>query len=322
MPKILLSNYYALEPLAFVNSLLPAGFELIALDRPGQDEVIRKATEADYLLAGGRVRIDANVLNAAPKLKMIQRSGVGLDSLDLEVIRQRGLPLYVNEGVNARSVAEHAVMLMLGTMRKLAEVNSRTHDGHWVKHEVGIHCHSLHGQQVGLIGLGNIGSHVAQMLKGFGVNTVYYNRHRLPPQNERQLEVHYCPLHELLRTSKVISLHCALNLETQKIIGRNELAIMKKDAVIINTARGELIDESALIEALQTGKIAGAGLDVFVNEPLVSNHPFLNMSKVLLTPHISSITADTFAEMIKKAFYNIELFDAGRIEKIKECRIQ
>jgi phosphoglycerate dehydrogenase-like enzyme len=318
----LLSNYYALEPLAFVQSFLPAGFELIALDRPGQDEVICKAAEADYLLAGGRVRIDANVLNAAPKLKMIQRSGVGLDSLDLEVIRQRGLPLYVNEGVNARSVAEHAVMLMLGTLRKLPEVNSMTHDGHWVKHEVGIHCHSLYGQQVGLIGLGNIGSHVAQILRGFGARTVYYKPHRLPPERERNLEVDYCPLDQLLRTSKVISLHCALNNKTQEIIGQDELAIMKKGAVIINTARGELIDESALIHALQTGKIAGAGLDVFVKEPLVSDHPFLNMNKVLLTPHISSITADTFAEMMKKAFFNIALFEAGRQEEIEECRIQ
>jgi phosphoglycerate dehydrogenase-like enzyme len=322
MPKILLSNYYALEPLALMKSLLPAGFELITLDCPGQAEVIRKAAEADYLLAGGRVRIDANVLNAAPKLKMIQRSGVGLDSLDLEAVRERGLPLYINEGVNARSVAEHTVMLILSTLRKLGQVNAMTHDGQWVKHEEGIHCHSLYGQRVGLVGLGNIGTCVAEMLRGFGVQTVYYKRHRLLAEQERKLGVSFCPLKELLKTSGVISLHCPLNEETKGIIGPEEIATMQQGTILINTSRGDLIDESALVQALQTGQIAGAGLDVFSQEPLPANHPFMDMDKILLTPHISSITAETFAEMIKKAFRNIMLFNAGSQEKIEARRTQ
>jgi len=322
MPKILLTNYYAPKPLAFLTALVPEGFELIALDQPGQAEVIRKAAEADYLLAGGRVRIDAQVLNAAPKLKMIQRSGVGLDSLDLEAIRQRGLPLYVNEGVNARSVAEHTVMLMLGTLRKLGEVNEMTHGGQWVKHDLGIKCHSLYGQQVGLIGLGNIGSHVAKMLKGFGTHTVYYKRNRLSAEQEQQMGVHYRPLNELLKTSKLISLHCVLNEETKGIIGPDELAAMQQGTVLINTSRGGLIDENALVHALQTGQIAGAGLDVFAQEPLSASHPFLGMHTLLMTPHISSVTAETFEIMMTKSFQNITHFNSGFKHLIENMRIK
>lgn len=322
MPKILLTNYYGPEPLAFVKKLVPEGFELLALGQPGQEAVIRKAPQADYLLAGGRTRVDAKVLDAAPRLKMIQRSGVGLDSLDLQAIRQRGIPLYVNEGVNARSVAEHTLMLILGTLRRIGEVNAMTHDGQWVKHEVGIRCHDLFGQQVGLVGLGNIGSQVAQILKGFGVRTVYYKPHRLPPDQEHQLGVRYLAIQELLQTSKVISLHCALNQETRKLIGSAELAMMKPGTVLINTARGGLIDETALLDALTSGHLAGAGLDVFAQEPLPSDHPFKGINNILMTPHIGSITSETFGDMIQKAFHNVALFEAGQFEQIEKNKMQ
>ncbi|MCG6656342.1 hydroxyacid dehydrogenase [Halomonas campisalis] len=314
MPKILLTNYYRPEPLSFVKRLVPEGFELLALDQPGQEEVIRQAPQADYLLAGGRTRVDAKVLEAAPRLKMIQRSGVGLDSLDLDAIRQRGIPLYVNEGVNSRSVAEHTAMLMLGTLRKLGEVNAMTHGGQWVKHDVGIRCHDLFDKQVGLIGLGNIGSYVAEMLKGFGVHTVYHKRHRLSADQEQRLGVRYLPLQELLSTSDIISLHCALTADTRNLIGEAELADMKPGAVVINTSRGALIDEAALLGALQSGHVAGAGLDAFAKEPLPSDHPFKGMNNIVMTPHIGGITAETFGELIRKAFSNIALFDARNLE--------
>ena len=321
MTKILLSNYYKPEPLSFVKAVVPEGLELIFLSQPGEAEVINKAANADYLLAGGRARINANVLDAAPELKMIQRSGVGLDSIDLKEIRRRGIPLYVNEGVNARSVAEHTVMLMLGTLRKLHEVNTMTRSGKWVKHDLGIRCHSLYEQQVGLIGLGNIGRHVSEMLKGFGVRVVYYKRSRLSPADERKLGVNYNPLDELLENSKVVSLHCSLTDTTREIIGQSELARMQESSVLINTSRGQLVNEGALVQALQTGNIAGAGLDVFAEEPPSEHHPLLKMNNVLLTPHLSGVTVETFMAMMQKAFRNIKLFDDGHEEEIEACRI-
>lgn len=321
MPRILLTNHYNAGPLAFINKLVPDGFELIALEQPGQEEVIRKIPYADYLLVGGRTRIDSKVLGPGSKLKMIQRSGVGLDSLDLDAIRERKLPLYVNEGVNARSVAEHTVMLMLATLRKVAMVNATTKSGEWVKHDVGINCHDLYGKQVGLIGLGNIGEHVATMLKGFGVNLTYFKRMPLSFDKEQELNIRYLPLQELLATSDIISLHCSLSTETTDLLNIDELARIKAGSVLINTARGGLVNEAALLGALKSGHLAGAGLDVFAKEPLAAGHPFFEQDNLLLTPHIASITAETFADMMSRAFSNIALFDAGKEIKMTAKRV-
>lgn len=321
MPQILLTNYYNPGPLAFVQKLVPAGFDLISLERPGQEEVIRKIQNADYLLVGGRTVIDSKVLNAGSKLKMIQRSGVGLDSLDLNAIRERKLPLYVNEGINARSVAEHTVMLMLATLRKAAVVNAMIRSGQWAKHDIGISCHDIYGKQVGLIGLGNIGMYVAKMLKGFGVQLAYYKRKPFPSELEKRLDICYLPLKKLLATSDIISLHCPLNPKTTELLGFDELASIKTGAVLVNTARGGLINETALLDALKSGHLSGAGLDVFANEPLPPTHPFLAQENLILTPHIGSITAETFADMIGRAFNNIVLFDIGKDSNITAKRV-
>lgn len=321
MPSILLTNYYNSTPLEFVRKLLPPGFELLALEQPGQEEVIRKIPNADYLLVGGRTKIDARVLDAATRLKMIQRSGVGLDSLDLTAIRERNIPLYVNEGVNSRSVAEHTLMLILATLRKITSVNAMTKAGQWVKHDIGISCHDLYKKQVGLIGLGNIGGHVASMLQGFGAKVVYYKRHPLSQEEEKNLGVNYLSFNELLETSDIISLHCPINVETSGIIGRNEITITKKGVVFINTARGSLIDEAALLDALDKGHIAAAGLDAFHKEPLPSDHPFLAHENLVMTPHIGGITAETFEKIIDRAFGNIALFDDGKSSEITAKRV-
>lgn len=321
MPSILLTNYYNRAPLEFVRKLLPPGFELLALEQPGQEEVIRKIPNADYLLVGGRTKIDARVLDAAPRLKMIQRSGVGLDSLDLNAIRERNIPLYVNEGVNARSVAEHTIMLILATLRKITSVDAMTKGGQWVKHDIGIGCHDLHEKQVGLIGLGSIGGHVAAMLKGFGARVVYYKKNPLPREEENDLGVKYLTFNELLESSDIVSLHCPVSAETFGMIGRNEIARTKKGVVFINTARGGLIDEGALLDALNNGQVSAAGLDVFYKEPLPSDHPFFKQNNLVLTPHIGGITAETFENMISRAFGNIALYDDGKSSEITAKRV-
>lgn len=321
MPSILLTNNYNREPLEFVRKLLPPGFELLVPEHPGHEEVIRKIPNADYLLVGGRTKIDARVLDAAPRLKMIQRSGVGLDSLDLNAIRERNIPLYVNEGVNARSVAEHTLMLILATLRKITSVDAKTKDGQWVKHDIGIGCNDLYEKQVGLIGLGSIGRHVAEMLKGFGARVVYYKRNPLPREEEARLGVKYVKFNDLLKSSDIISLHCPVSAETSGMISRNEIARTKKGVVFINTARGGLIDEGALLDALNNGQVSAAGLDVFDKEPLPSDHPFLKQDNLVLTPHIGGITAETFENMISRAFGNIALYDDGKLSKITAKRV-
>jgi D-3-phosphoglycerate dehydrogenase / 2-oxoglutarate reductase len=312
MKTILLTNFYNPKPLAFVKSLVPGGFELVALDRPGHDEVIQKASDADYLLVGGRTRIDGKTLEAAPRLKMIQRSGVGLDSLDLDAIRERKIPLYVNEGINARSVAEHTLMLILSTLRRVVQADSMIRKGIWGKHDIGIDCHDLFRKRVGLIGLGNIGMHVARMLRGFDVEISYCKKQALSSEIEEDLGVRPLPLPELLATSDIISLHCPLNSETRGLIGHDELCAVKPGAILVNTARGGLVDESALLNALKNKRLAGAGLDVYEKEPLPADHPFFRVHNLVLTPHMSGITAESFGNMMQRAFQNIAMFDAGK----------
>jgi D-3-phosphoglycerate dehydrogenase len=290
---------------------------LISLDKPGEEEVIRKISDADYLLVGGRTKINKKILDGATNLKMIQRSGVGLDSIDLDAIRERGIPLYVNEGINARGVAEHTMMLILGTQRRISEVNSMTKSGQWVKHDIGIYCHELYGKTLGLIGLGRIGQHVARMANAFGMRVCYYKRHRLSDPDESELGVEWMDLEVLLSSSDIISLHCPLSTENKNMLSKKEFSKMKQGASLINTSRGGLVEEMALVEALKVGQLATAGLDVFHCEPLPKGHSLLELDNVLLTPHISSITAETFKEMISSAFNNIALFDANKSSMIK-----
>jgi len=252
---------------------------------------------------------------------MIQRSGVGVDSLDLDAIRERGIPLYVNPGVNSRSVAEHTVMLILGTLRRVSRVDAATKSGQWVKHDLGISCHDLYGKQVGMVGLGSIGLHVVRMLKGFGVNIVYTKRKPLPAQEEDSLGIRRVSLSKLLSDSDVISLHCSLNAETKDLLGEEQFSQLKPGAILINTARGAIVNEQSLIDALSSGRLLGAGLDVFQKEPLTHDHPLLRQNNVLLTPHIGGITAETFGSMISKAFHNILLYEKDQSAEIQAERV-
>jgi D-3-phosphoglycerate dehydrogenase / 2-oxoglutarate reductase len=321
MPKILLTNYYNSGPLQIVRRLLPKGFTLITLEKPGEEEVIRKISEADYLLVGGRTKINKKILDCAQNLKMIQRSGVGLDCIDLDAIRERGIPLYVNEGINARSVAEHTMMLILGTQRRIAEVNSMTKSGQWVKHDIGIYCHELYGKTLGLIGLGRIGQHVVRIAKAFGMNVFYYKRNRLSDSEESELGVRWMDYDLLLSSSDIISLHCPLSKENKNMLSKKEFESMKCGCSLINTSRGGLVDEDALIGALQNGHLASVGLDVFQSEPLPKNHLLLKLNNVLLTSHIGGITEESFMQMISEAFKNIALFDSDKISLIKAKKI-
>jgi len=318
MPSVLLTNYYSPPLLSVVREALPFGFVLIPLDEPTREDILRKASNADYFLVGGRLKIDQEIIEAAPRLKMIQRTGVGLDSLDLDFFSTRGLPLYVNPGVNARSVAEHTLMLILAVIRRLAVADDTLKTGKWIKHELGIQNHELYGKTIGLIGVGSIGLHVAKMLQPFGVNIIYTKRGQLSSDDEAALSLNFRSFPDLLAESDIVSLHCPLTTETQKLIGWDELSRMKKGSIIINTSRGKLIDEEALIHYLKTGYLKGAGLDVFAQEPIQGSNELLSLINVIVTPHIGGITYESFESMMKGAFYNISQFEAGHFAAIED----
>ena len=321
MPTVLLTNSYAPPLQALIRSLAPAEFDLVLMEKAEQAELLKKIPEVDYLLVGGRLPIGRDLLESATRLRMVQRSGVGLDSIDLDELKARHIPLYVNPGVNAHSVAEHTVMLVLAVLRRLPAVHATLKNGQWIKHELGIRNRDLRGRKLGLIGLGHIGLAVAQLLQPFGVDLAYYKPSRLDSSAEDELNLRYLPLDDLLGWSEIVSLHCPLNAATLGMLDARRLALLPPGAALVNTARGALIDESALVEALQEGRLGGAALDVYAQEPLPADSPLRTLENVVLTPHIGGITHDAFTAMMNQAFSNILAFDEGKLDVIAKSRV-
>lgn len=317
--KILLTNHYEGKPAEIIKSAVPDGFELEMLESVSQQELEGKVKEADYLLVSGRLKINRTVLENATNIKMIQRTGVGLDSMDLEYIRNHDIPFYVNKGVNAQSVAEHTILLMLASLRNLVEINENTKRGIWKKQAQGVCTHELCGKTVGLIGMGAIGRKVAGMLKAFGAEVLYNDVSKMKQEDENTLGIKFSTREEIIEKSDVISLHCPLTDDTRHMI--NDMAVnkMKNGVILINTARGGLIDEAALINGIKNGKIAGAGIDVYEKEP-VDNSEVLNLQNVITTPHIGGVTYDSFYQMMYQAMRNIEMFEKGQLQEIEQSR--
>ena len=320
MKKILLTNKYSEAPLAIVCEELPKGFELVFLSEQTQEALIEESKSVDYILAGGRLRITKEVLDNASRLKMIQRSGVGLDALDLGEIKKKGIPLYVNQGVNADSVAEHTLLLILACLRKLPTSNQNTKNGIWKKQEMGVQTRQLKGKTVGIVGMGNIAQTLVNLLKPFHVQILYNNLFSMSPEFEAENNMQFVDMSELYANSDIVTIHCALTPETRNLINSDSIRQMKKGAIIINTARGEIVDPNAVADALKCGKLSYAALDVHAKEPIAEDYPLKAIDNVILTPHIAGVTADSFRNMMHDAFRNIEYFDKGDLEKIAPYR--
>lgn len=317
MPKILHTYRYTGKPWEILKSVVPAGFEVKTLDEPTQEQLVKEAADADYFLVSGRLKIDEDVLAASKKLKMIQRTGVGTEMLDKAAIKARNIPVYVNAGINARSVAEHTITLILNCLKNIPLISSNVKNGVWKKQETGVSCNELYGKTVALVGMGNIGRITAGILHAFGANVIYTDLFRQSDDVEKTLNLVYKPtFEELLPEADVLSFHCPLTTENQEMLNASAIAKMKDGAIVVNTARGKLIDEAALFDALVSGKIRSAGLDVHFDEPMVANDPLKTLDNVILTPHIAGLSYETFQSMMAGAVENIVAFEKGDLESI------
>lgn len=316
---VLLTNRYRGRPLEIVQEELPAGFRLMFLAAQTQEALLAQAPTADFILAGGRLKITKEVLQRSKKLKMIQRSGVGLDALDLDAIKACGIPLYVNRGVNAESVAEHALLLILACLRRLPKVDQNTKRGIWEKQAQGIQTAELRGKTVGLIGMGSIARTLVSLLQPFQVRILYSDPFPADAL-ERAYGLTRVALDTLYREADIVSIHCPLTEETRGLIDAAALERFKDGAILVNTARGEIVDPAAAAQALRSGKLAFAGLDVHCTEPPPADYPFRALENVILTPHIAGVTVDSFRAMMRGAFRNIACFDQGRMEEIAPFR--
>lgn len=323
MPKILHTARYTGIPWEILKSVVPDDFTVETLAELSYDCLIRQAVDADYLLVSGRLPIDEGVLSVAKQLKMIQRTGVGTEMLDMDAIKRHDIPVYVNAGVNARSVAEHTITLMLACLKRLPQINADTHRGVWKKQLQGVTTHELYGKTVALVGMGNIGRTVAAMLQPFGVKILYTDVFRQSEEVEDKLGLTYCESFEsMLPEADILSFHCPLTPENTGMLNLDTLAMMKDGAIVVNTARGKLIEPDALYEALQSGHIASAALDTHYEEPVKEGYKLAELDNVILTPHIGGLSYEAFQFMMAGAVENIVAFEEGEEESIKNKRLQ
>ena len=322
MQKILHTARYTGIPWEILKSVVPDGFTVETLEELNYDCLLRQAVDADYLLVSGRLPINDDVLSAAKHLKMIQRTGVGTEMLDMDAIRKHNIPTYVNAGVNAHSVAEHTLTLILACLKRLPQINMDTHNGVWKKQQQGLTTHELYGKTVALVGMGNIGRMVATMLQPFGVKILYTDLYRQSEEVEKRLGLSYYDSFDgLLSEADILSFHCPLTPENTEILNKGSLAKMKSGAIVVNTARGKLINPDDLYVALQSGHIASAALDTHYEEPLKEGYKLANLDNVILTPHIGGLSNEAFQSMMAGAMENIIAFEEGRLEDIETKRI-
>jgi D-3-phosphoglycerate dehydrogenase len=240
-------------------------------------------------------RVDAAVMDAAPQLRVISKHGVGVDNIDIEAAAKRGIPVLVATGANAVSVAEHAIALLLTSAKRILPLDAGLRAGRWEK--PGFAGREITGETMGLMGMGAIARATGRIAKGLGLTLIGYDPYA-PDSAFEELGVTRCnSFEELLAGANVLSLHCPLNEQTRQILNAEAIARMPEGAFVINTARGGLIDEAALLAAIQSRHLAGAGLDTFAVEPPARDHPFFAEPRIVLTPHIGGVTRQAGARV-------------------------
>ncbi len=294
--------------------LFDAGFNTD--DRPkSNDELMVAMSDCDVLVPTVTDSINGDLIGRAPpRLKLIANYGAGVNHIDLAAAKAKGIMVTNTPGVFTDDTADLTMALILNVPRRLGEGHRAMRAGEWDGwRPTGMLGHRIGGKTLGIIGFGRIGEAVALRAKAFGLNIIYNKRQRLPASVEEELGVTFEPdLDRLVARADIITLHCPLTAETDKIINAQRIAMMKPDAYIINSSRGELIDEDALISALETGGIAGAGLDVYTHEPAVDPRLFA-IPNVVLLPHLGSATFEGREASGERVIANIRMWaDAHR----------
>jgi len=248
------------------------------------------------------------MVTGAPRLQYIHRSGSGADWFDLDLLSRLGILVAVNSGFNAPSVAEHAVLLTLLTLRRSLDFIASMREGQWLRDPPGQPPFMLSGRTVGVIGVGNIGARVVRAMSGLDARVLCYQRDRSVTLPEG---AQWADLDTILESADVITLHVPLVEDTRHLIDARALARMKPTAVLVNTSRGEVVDQQALVEALQSGRLRAAGLDVFEAEPLPADHPLRTMPNVVTTPHVGGAGIEVSLMQVEGTLSNIDAFLRG-----------
>lgn len=284
------------------------------------EEMITAAKDAEIILVGSGHVVSRNVIESCPSLKLIQTEGVGFEQVDVEAAKERGVWVCNNKGANAISVAEHAIGLMLAGLRRTSLTDRQLRTIGYTaskRAHLAVGEHDLAGSLVGLVGFGDIGKQTAKRLKNWGCKVVYNDILDMSPEIEEEYGATSMEFDELIKTCDIISMHVPVTPLTTGMLGKEQFAAMKKTALVINTSRGPVIDQDALIWALENDEIYGAALDVVTPEPLPDDAPILNMSekamdKIIITPHVAGVTNEDFERMTKMSFQAVERVLSGK----------
>lgn len=274
---------------------------------PGsEDRLIARIREAEIVLnIRSSSKFTERVFAACPRLRLLSLWGTGTDNVDLAAAARHGVAVTNTPAVSAISIAEHSLALLMAVARRIPQVDSATRSGGWPRGQ----SVELYGKTCGIIGLGAVGRQFARLAAGIGMRVIAWTMH--PQTGDPIVE-----LDELYRTADAISLHLRLSPQTVGFVGRGQFARMQKSAILINTARGAIVDEPALLDALARGRIAGAGLDVFAAEPLPPNHALTKFDNVVITPHCAGVTPEALEAGLRMSVENIWAFAEGRPEHV------
>ncbi|MCH8868406.1 MAG: lactate dehydrogenase [Chloroflexi bacterium] len=297
LPQVVVDVITPYTPEGWTTDVIDAGLP--------QEEQNARLKDADFIMVY-RSRLTDEGLRGATKSKLVQLLAAGYDSMNLRLMRDLEVPCANNGGANSYAVADHAVMLMLALYRQLLASGDSTRQGRWNQPVTGTNTFEMAEKVVGIIGIGNIGKKVARRVQGFDAVAQSFDLFPMPEEQARELNIKQVTLEELFRTSDIITCHTPLTSDTRHIVSAERLALMKSSAVLINTSRGPVVDEQALIQALEQGKIAGAGLDVFEHEPVSPDNPLLTMDNVVVTPHTAGTTWNTWFRRAQFAYENMQ----------------
>jgi phosphoglycerate dehydrogenase-like enzyme len=317
-PRVLYLSHAPQELYELIARECPPALELVTLEHDSDTERRAKLADCEVVIVSA-TPLTRELIETAPRLRLVHLQGVGYhDTVDLEALRERGVPLALTPEGTTISVAEHTVLLILAVYRRLPFADAELRAGRWHTHSLRPHSRELYGRTVGYVGMGRIGQAAAERLHAFGTVGVYCDD--LAPLSEQraaELGLRRVSLGQLLEQSDIVTLHVPLTPETRGLIDTRALARMRRGSILINTCRGGVVDETALYEALTSGHLAGAGLDVFETEPLPRTSPLLRLPTVVVTPHISAGNRDAFRTKMEAIFANVTRFyESGQVANL------
>ncbi|MBM3546574.1 MAG: 3-phosphoglycerate dehydrogenase [Alphaproteobacteria bacterium] len=309
--KVLYFNHGGQDLYDLVKSSAKPGIEIVTLETGSVEERLAKIADADAVIVGS-FALERPFIDAARRLRLVHHQGVGYhDTVDTAALRERQIALAIAPGGTSIGVAEHTIMLMLAVGKRLAFVDAEMRRGKWHTNDLRAESHQLTGATVGIVGLGRIGKELARMLTVFRTTTLYHDILEMPADLERELKVKRASFDELLGKSDVVTLHVPLTKQTHHMIDTAALKKMKRGAYLINNARGPVVSEAALIEALKSGHLGGAGMDTYEVEPPPGVTPLAQFRNVVLTPHHAPGTIEAMKLKMDDIFANIDRFRRG-----------